>query len=236
MDRLQTFYKSREWEKFRRVIIAERMEPDTGFVRCALCGEPIVHRYDLIVHHKRELTESNVGDSLISLNPDNVECVHFKCHNAIHERFQGGNGGWVPPKKKVYIVYGAPCSGKTTWANETASRNDLIADIDSLWAAVTGGDRYAKPKALSGVVFGLRDKLYDDIKYRSGRWYNAYVIAGGATAGERERLQARVDADDLIFIDTPKDVCLERLEARDMREKEREEWRGYIETWFERAN
>ena len=82
----EQFYKSKQWEAFRKVIIADRSDPD-GFVHCCECGKPIIHKYDLIIHHKTELSEANVNDHNISLNPDNVKCICFRCHNKVHERF-----------------------------------------------------------------------------------------------------------------------------------------------------
>ena len=77
MKTLRDFYRSKEWESFRRVVIAQSTDPATGFVLCAVCGKPILKKYDLVVHHKQELTEANVNDAMVSLNPDNCECVHF---------------------------------------------------------------------------------------------------------------------------------------------------------------
>lgn len=224
----QQFYKSKEWLNFRKVIIADRTGSD-GFVRCAICNKPILKPYDLIVHHKQELTEDNVNDVLISLNPDNVECVHFKCHNQLHERFGFHTSSPASVQKHVYIVYGSPCAGKSTWVHDVASPEDLIVDLDSIWQMVSINDRYIKPAALKSVVFEMRDKMYDIIKYRSGKWHNAYIITGGALKGDRDRLQVRVAADDLIFIDTPKDVCLNRALLRG---NNHDEWINFIQDWF----
>lgn len=232
MDKLQAFYKSKEWETFRRVIISERTD-DQGFVRCAICGKPILNKYDLVVHHKEELNEANVVDALVALNPDNVECVHFACHNKLHDRWQGGNGGYKPKPKRVFVVYGSPCSGKSSWVNQVKTDNDLVVDLDSIWQAVTGSDRYSKPDRLRGVVFGVRDCLYDMIKHRSGKWQDAYIVTGGARAGDRERLGALVGATDWVFVDTDKQECFKRLELREMDDENREKWVGFIEKWFD---
>lgn len=224
----KSFYKSDKWLKFRQVIISERVNPDDGFVYCALCEKPIVNKYDLIIHHKIELNDINANDYNISLNPDKVECVHFRCHNQLHDRWQGGNNGWKPPAKKVYIVYGSPCSGKSSWVRSVATDRDLICDLDSIWESIGIVDRYEKPDSLKSVVFTIRDKLYEIIKYRSGNWDNAYVINTGALKGERERLMTRLGADECIFIDTPKEVCLERASDRP------DEWTEYINDFFEK--
>ena len=90
MDKLQAFYKSKKWEAFVKQLRIDRASAD-GFVICAHCGKPIVKAYDCIAHHKQELTLLNVDDSMVSLNPDNIIFVHFRCHNEIHKRF--GFGG-----------------------------------------------------------------------------------------------------------------------------------------------
>ncbi len=231
----QQFYKSKKWVDFRKVIITQRTDED-GYVHCCECGKPILNKYDLIVHHKQELTEANVNDAMVSLNPDNVECICFRCHNKVHERF-GFNktaAGFKPVQKKVYIVYGAPCSGKTTWVRENATEDDLVVDLDSIWQMISINDRYTKPAALKQAVFEIRDKMYDIIKYRSGKWHTAFIITGGALKGDRERLAQRTGADDLIFIDTDQSVCADRLHNKSMSDSQIEAWRSYINEWFER--
>lgn len=233
MEQLQKFYKSKKWEAFRKVVIEQRTDPD-GYVHCAICGKPILKAYDLIVHHKTELSEDNVSDAMIALNPDNVECVHFRCHNQIHERFgYNGTSAGRNIKKHVYIVYGSPCSGKSTWVQDNATADDLVVDLDSIWQMISINDRYQKPAALRSVVFDLRDKLYDIIKYRSGKWHNAYIITGGALLGDRQRLQVRVAADDMIFIDTSERECMNRVMLRDIPDEQKVDWLDYVKDWFD---
>ena len=236
MDRKQ-FYHSKEWLNFRQLIIAQRMDED-GYVHCAECGKPIVKKYDLIIHHKKELTEYNVGNAKVALNPDNVEIVCFRCHNLQHDRFVAGHKASYtlhkPVPKHVYIVYGAPSAGKSTWVRMQASDNDLVVDMDSIWQMISINERYVKPDALKSVVFEMRDKLYDIIRYRSGRWHNAYIIITGALKGDRDRLQQRVGADDTIWIDTPEEECLQRLQHReDMDHEQKEQWKNYITEFFQ---
>lgn len=227
MFTLKSFYKSKEWLKFRDVIIYERQDAVTKVNYCSHCHKQIVSNYDLIIHHKTELTEANVNDYNISLNPDNVEIVCFNCHNKHHARF--GHEG----KKRVYIVYGSPLSGKTTWVEQYAQPNDLIVDMDKLHEAVSINNRYEKNDRLNDPVFALRDTLYDVIKYRRGKWQCAYVIITGALAGERERLMQRLNADQCVFIEAAHDECIKRLDSRDMNSESKKKWRGYIDKWFE---
>lgn len=218
---LSDFYKTRAWENFRKTVISQRTD-DNGFIMCARCGKPILKPYDLIAHHITELTEINYQDTTISLNPDNIELVHHRCHNLIHAK-----SGMKA--RKVFIVYGAPLSGKSTYVRDVMNEGDLIVDIDNIWECVSGQPRYVKPARLKAVVFGIRDNLYDMVKYRRGNWNTAYIIAGLPLESERERLSRDLGAE-LVFIDTPKHICLDRLYASDDRG---EEWLSFITDWFD---
>ena len=232
---LDDFYRSKDWEKFRAVIINERTGPD-GVLRSELSGEPILRRYDAVLHHKIELTEENVHDASIALNPENVMIVTFAEHNKIHDRFQGpGKGaglahGW----QKVYLVYGSPCSGKTSWVNANARPDDLILDVDRIWDAVCNDGRYNKikskssrPSRLNANVFAIRDLMIDMIRMRKGKWRSAYLIGGYPLRTDRDRLCELVGAEP-IFIDATLEECLERC-ARERPP----EWEAYIRRWFD---
>lgn len=211
-----TFYKSREWESFRALLMQERTDAD-GNIICARCGKPITRKYDCIAHHVVELTDDNVNDYSVSFNPDNVELIHFRCHNVAHERFEGF-------EQTVYLVYGPPCAGKTTWVRSVANADDLIIDVDAIWEAVCLSDRLHKPKRLRANVFGIRDALIDQVRTRTGMWRAAYVIGGYPLQTDRERLCALVRARP-IYIDATEAECLQR--APD------EAWRGYVRDWFD---
>lgn len=222
---LAQFYTSDEWRGLRAALIFERTNPKDGVLYCEECGEPIHNLYACIGHHTQELTMQNVNDYSISLNPEKIKLVHMKCHNAIHARF-----GFMA-YKKVYYVYGAPCSGKSTFVRENKGNSDLVVDIDLLWQAITGGALYDKPDALKTPVFALRDSLLDIVKTRSGKWERAWVIEGGARKGDRERRIAMLGAED-IFINTDKESCLMRLASDEKRVDVQDQWRKYIDEWF----
>lgn len=221
-----SFYRSKEWRKLLDNLKNERLNDD-GQVICEYCGRPIVRAYDIIGHHKIELTEENVNDYEISLNPKNIQLVHHSCHNLIHNKLGYAN-------REVFLVYGAPLSGKSSYVKSSMSAGDLIIDIDSIWQCVSNLSRYEKPGKLKSVVFKVRDCLLDAVKYRLGKWHNAYVIGGYPLQGERERLIMELGARE-IFIECTKEECLRRLKESDDG-RDYKEWRGYIEEWFERSN
>lgn len=216
---LSEFYTSRKWERFLANLKDERTNEE-GYIICEHCGKPIVNKYDCIGHHIEELTELNVNDYMISLNPSNVALVHHKCHNIIHERF----GSYT---RKVYIVHGAPCSGKNTFVYEAANKEDLIMDIDKIYQMISINEPYIKPGRLKQNVFLIRDAILDQIKTRAGQWRNAYIIGGYPFIMERKRLADMMGAE-LIHIDTPKEECLLRATERPG------EWAKYIEDYFDK--
>ena len=219
---LYNFYRSTEWVNLLKVIRLERCDKN-GFNVCEHCGKPIIKAYDCIGHHKLELTEENYTDASISLNPDNIALVHHRCHNRIHDKL--GYSG-----RQVFIVWGSPLSGKSSWVAESMSEGDLIIDIDNIWQCVSGCGRYAKPNKLKSVVFSVRDNLLESVKYRRGKWHNAYIIGGYPFEPERKRLAESLGARE-VFIDTDKSVCVDRLlSCNDGRNKA--EWLHYIDDWW----
>lgn len=218
-EMLNDFYRSKEWIDLMQVIRMERVD-DEGQVICGHCGKPIVAKYDCIGHHVIALTEQNYTDANISLNPNNIMLVHHRCHNKIHDRLG------LSYIKQIYLVYGAPCSGKSTWVKENMSYGDLVIDMDNIWECISGQDRYVKPNRLKQNAFGIRDELIRMVRMRQGNWLNAYIIGGYPLISERERLIKSLGARE-IFIDTSKEECLERAIDRP------KEYTEYIDNWWE---
>lgn len=218
---LKSFYASEEWQTLRITLINERGN------RCQHCGELIAIAKDIIGHHVIEITPENVMDRMISLNPDNIELVCFDCHNKTHKRF----GAKV--KREVFLVYGPPMSGKTTYVQQNAERGDLVIDMDQLYAAVSFLPTYDKPENLFANVMGMHNYLIDNIRTRYGKWKNAWVIGGYADKYKRERLANDLGAE-LIFCDVSREECIRRLRVDEGKKYRQDEWEKYIDKWFSR--
>ena len=215
MDKLHRFYCSKPWLDLSYVLKIEAKG------KCQKCGKIVLEFKDLIPHHTIELTEDNVDDHSISLNPKLIEVICFQCHNKEHRRF--GHS------KKVYIVWGSPLSGKTTAVRQMMGYGDIVLDMDGLWQAVTFQAEYVKPNNVRFNVFALRDNLLDQIKTRYGQWYDAWIIGGYPDKYERERLAQTLGAE-LIYCDSTKEECLKRLEQSGKPEN----WRKYIDDWWDK--
>lgn len=218
---LQRFYGSRTWRDLRNMLVVERHG------RCDRCGRDFsAEKNQLIAHHKQHLTDETLKDPGIALNPDNIEILCAHCHSMEHL-----NKGFIRSgsARQVFIVYGPPLGGKSTYVRENAEPDDLIVDLDTIYTALCTSPRYEHPEALKRVAFSVRDHLYDQIRIRNGLWSVAWVIAGLPRKNERERLAARLGAS-LVLVECDKAECHKRLldcdDGRGM------DWGRYIDDWF----
>lgn len=219
MYTLENFYRTKQWQKLLEVIKMERVNEE-GQLICWHCGKPITDKYDCIGHHTIFLTEDNVNDTNISLNPNLIQLVHHKCHNKIHNKL-----GYT--KREIFLVYGSPMSGKSTYVKTVAEPGDLIVDINNIWECISVNGVHANK--VKSVVFTVRDRLLEAVKHRLGKWDNCYIIGGYPLISERERLCKELGARE-IFIDTPKEVCMERLKVSE--DRDQEEYKKFIEDWW----
>lgn len=220
---LNSFYYCKQWRALVKQIRLERMAQNN--LKCERCGKHLFRPGDCIGHHKIPLTPMNVNDWNISMNPENIELICLGCHNKEHKRF-----GY--DEKEVFIVYGAPFSGIEEFADEHRQTGDLVISMDRIWAMLTG-NAYDKPGQLKSIAFSIWDILIEKVKYRAGKWGTAYIIGGFPYAGERERLAEELGAQ-LLYIDTPKEVCIERLykAAAENSYINISEYERYIDEWF----
>ena len=209
-------YLSKAWVDLRIRLIQER-----GPV-CQQCGRIMANTSSLIGHHKKELTPENVTNPMIALNPDNIELICSDCHNQEHQRF-GKNS------RNIFLVFGSPCSGKTTLVNQLKKRGDLIVEMNQLYMAVSGCCIYDKPNNLRKNIFQMRDLLLDNIRTRYGGWNDAYIIGGYPRQQEREELASRLGAE-VIYCRSTEAECMAKAELLG---PFAQEWQGYVHKWWE---
>ena len=232
------FYNSADWANCKAQVTQERLK--NGALYCEHCGGVIVKSFNpnaknnkgaIVYHHKKYLTNQNVNDASIAINPANIAILHWACHNEVHNRF---NGVAVAVERKVYIITGAACSGKTSFVKEHMREGDIVLDIDDLWQTISGQPRYIKPNALKPVVFSLRLALKDQIAKGAGTWRNAYIIESLPLSTDRKREAERYKAHnvEIITMEASREECLNRLYAmpngRDIKKYEE-----FINNYFE---
>lgn len=237
-DNTVQFYNGSDWEHCKAQVTQERLKD--GALYCEHCGKIIVKNFNpnaknnkgaIVYHHKIYLTNQNVNDASISINPNNIAVLHWQCHNEVHERFTGG-----APKveRKVYLITGASCSGKTTFVKERLQVGDIVLDIDDIWEVVSGQPRYTKPNSLKPIVFNIRNTLKDQIAKGAGTWRNAYIIESLPIATDRKCEAERYKAHnvEVITMEATREECLNRLYA-DPRGRNIKAYEEYINNYYD---
>ena len=73
--------------------------------------------------------------------------------------------------------------------------HDLVVDIDALYDCL-GTDR----ASVKTEMFACLNILYDDIRTRSGRWRNAWVLTAGTTEAKLRRLDDALGGAERVHI------------------------------------
>lgn len=132
---------------------------------------------------------------------------------------------------KATVVYGCPCSGKSTYVRSNAAPNDIIYDFDALLRAVTTITIHTPNKCAARrpvyklrrqLVYACRNETEIDTFWMLCRWPTEDML------------------DDLSGIETEfhlveatKEECLQRLHADESR-PDKEAWEKIITDWFDK--
>lgn len=220
MSKKEAFYTSDQWRKFRLIRMDENIKYHDGVLTCEYCNHPITDVSKCHIHHKIELNEDNVDDPLIALSSENTMCLHHECHNIIHSRYTGTTN-----MRKVYLVYGAPCSLKEDYVDQHAKQGDLIVSIDRITEAIAG--QGIPSHLIDSVIFKVRSTLLDCIRRRIGTWSTAWIVEGTPSRAKREEI-SRVYRADQVYIESTQDECLQRRKEKHLPDTIDE----YIIKWF----
>lgn len=130
----------------------------------------------------------------------------------------------------VYLIYGAPCSGKSTYVKEHFKAGDIVCDVDRLYSAICYNEEHESELYAQKVSSQLYECMLDIIRERKGNWKNAYVISLANTQEKINKAKERINADEVVYIDTPIEVCIERAKERPFY------FPWIIEEWFKVKN
>lgn len=114
----------------------------------------------------------------------------------------------------VYLIYGSPCSGKSTYINEHMKRSDLVCDVDLIYHAISGQNPHDADLYVHETALMMKENLLDIIRDREGGWRDAYVVSIANTREKLVEAMERIKADECVFIDTPYEICMERAKER----------------------
>ena len=126
----------------------------------------------------------------------------------------------------VYLVYGAPCSGKSTYVQKHFKAGDIVCDLDKIYSSLCFNEEHEEEIYAQEIAKKLYKNLIKIIHNRAGHWKNAYVISLANTKEKLKNAIEQVNADEAIYIDTPFEICMERAKERPFY------FQWLIEDWF----
>ncbi len=132
---------------------------------------------------------------------------------------------------KVYVIHGAPCSGKNTYVKTHKGDNDIIYDYDALMMAISGGGTHDHNDNLSCYILDMRDVIIARLKVEE-QIDRAWIISTYVT----EKLKGLLAGLNPVYkeIKANKLTCLSRLkENPDGRDVDK--WTAYIESYFNKS-
>lgn len=133
-------------------------------------------------------------------------------------------------KGKNLIITGPPGSGKTTWVHEQMRPEEMVLDLDAIKCALLGNqDMHAQAESLVPVLEAVRDAVRKAIQEGKAPG-KCYIITTETDRKILGRWQQETNAD-LKVMDTPKEVCLQRIREDDSR-KDKEIFYELVEEWF----
>ena len=130
------------------------------------------------------------------------------------------------PHRKAFLIYGSPCSGKSSYVTKHAKSDDVIIDIDRLHMAISPLPLHERNDDLTAVVYAMQDAIVSHIA--RGLWHggDVWVITCAAKRSQRQRWRRELGAEPQL-IKADRSTCL----ARAKRERPTI-WQEYIDRWF----
>lgn len=183
-------YHSKEWTATRNAYISQHPI-------CEDCLTRGIYTTATEVHHIKPLSDG--GD------PYDTHNLRSLCH-ACHMQTHGFKDNTRQRETVINVVYGAPCSGKTTFVNERFRYGDLIFDFDVILSVMSNTPVHSLAcQGHINAVLAMRSALISHITDRICNVPCVWIII---TDPSRIRRQLRLAT--YWYIDTPIEVCMSR--------------------------
>lgn len=117
----------------------------------------------------------------------------------------------TPIQKNVYVVTGAPGSGKSYLVDQNITKFDIVFDYDRIAAAMnTIAGTHGDHTYMKFVLLAMRETVIECFARREGDWHNAYFITASPDRVKIDQLLRRMNATEL-HVDKTLDECIEQI-------------------------
>jgi AAA domain len=133
------------------------------------------------------------------------------------------------------IVCGAPCSGKSRLVDASAAESDLVIDLDAIASRLAGTALHAwRRRDWLTLALKARNDLLMQLGDDNPSHPRAWLVVGAPYAEERQWWWRCLHPERIVVLETPQDICLDRLFA----DQERATYRSLsavgIHGWWQR--
>lgn len=132
-------------------------------------------------------------------------------------------------KPKVFVVHGAPASGKTSYVMQHKGDNDVVFDFDKMMSALSGLPPHQKNQNLISYCTDIRALIIKKALHKPPV-DKTWIIT--TNVGDEMKGQLSDIPVEYIHIDTPREECLKRIEEDPDRQPVAEELREAVERYF----
>lgn len=166
-----------------------------------------------------KMLAASVNGSILCMNGEKFDLSRYKNAPQIRASVE-----------TVEVVYGPPCSGKSTYVRENMGENDVVYDYDRLIRAMTNQEVHGVEKTVAhDIAIGIRGLIISRVKEETPV-KKAWIITRWPTDTLREKLDGLNVTE--TRMNTDRQTCLERLESDETR-TDKDGWREVIDKWFE---
>lgn len=127
--------------------------------------------------------------------------------------------------RRVTLVYGPPCGGKTTWVAERSRPGDVVLDFDDIARQYGSKRQWRHDPAIAAQAESVMRHRMRELKNFDGV---AFIIRAAPTLAQRAEIDGMVGLTDAVACVPSVGACL----ARARRDRRPEGTVGAIRRWF----